>query len=159
MVARRCGLKTVFLSPIWLWLWTNHLTCRGLLSYLRILVRSSLRSLYFFICNFIYFGCAGSSLLQGLLSGCGEQRLLCSCGVTASHCGGCRAWGLCSWGSWALEHRLSSCGTRAQLLCDIWDLPRSGIKPVSPALAGRFLPQSYQGNPKDAVWKSLLRSS
>ena len=33
---------------------------------------------------------------------------------------------------------LSSCGTQAQLLCSIWDLPRSKIEPVSPALAGRF---------------------
>ena len=30
----------------------------------------------------------------------------------------------------------SSCGTRAQLLCGMWDLPRPGIKPVSCALAG-----------------------
>ena len=35
-------------------------------------------------------------------------------------------------------HRLSSCGSRAQLLCGMWDLPRPGLKPVSPALAGRF---------------------
>ena len=27
----------------------------------------------------------------------------------------------------------------AQLLCGTWDLPRPGIEPVSPALAGRFL--------------------
>ena len=40
------------------------------------------------------------------------------------------------------EHRLqtrwlSSCGSRAQLLRSTWDLPRPGLKPVSPALAGR----------------------
>ena len=39
----------------------------------------------------------------------------------------------------AAEHRLSSCGTRAQLLLGTWDLPRPGIKPMSPTLAGRFL--------------------
>ena len=33
--------------------------------------------------------------------------------------------------------RLSNCGSRAQLLCGMWDLPRPGLKPVSPALAGR----------------------
>ena len=38
----------------------------------------------------------------------------------------------------ALKHRLNSCGTQAQLLCSMWDLPRSGIEPVSSALAGRF---------------------
>ena len=36
--------------------------------------------------------------------------------------------------------RLSSCGAWAyELLHGMWDLPRSGIKPVSPALAHRFL--------------------
>ena len=34
--------------------------------------------------------------------------------------------------------RLSNCGSRAQLLRGIWDLPRPGLEPVSPALAGRF---------------------
>ena len=34
--------------------------------------------------------------------------------------------------------RLSSCGARAQLLRGMWDLPRPGLEPVSPALAGRF---------------------
>ena len=34
--------------------------------------------------------------------------------------------------------RLSSCGSRAQLLRGTWDLPRPGLEPVSPALAGRF---------------------
>ena len=33
-------------------------------------------------------------------------------------------------------HRLSNCGSRAQLLRDMWDLPRPGLEPVSPALAG-----------------------
>ena len=34
--------------------------------------------------------------------------------------------------------RLSSCGSRAQLLRSMWDLPRPGPEPVSPELAGRF---------------------
>ena len=34
--------------------------------------------------------------------------------------------------------RLSSCGSRAQLLSGMWDLPRPGLEPVFPALAGRF---------------------
>ena len=33
-------------------------------------------------------------------------------------------------------HRLSGCGPRAQLLRGMWDLPRPGLKPVCPALAG-----------------------
>ena len=35
-------------------------------------------------------------------------------------------------------HRLSSCGSRAQLLCSMWDLPGPGLEPASPALADRF---------------------
>ena len=34
--------------------------------------------------------------------------------------------------------RLSSWGSRAQLLRGMWDLPRPGLEPVSPALAGRL---------------------
>ena len=45
--------------------------------------------------------------------------------------------------SLVVEHRLqmrrlSSCGSRAQLLRGMWDLPRPGLEPVSPALAGRL---------------------
>ena len=45
--------------------------------------------------------------------------------------------------SLVVEHRLqtrrlSSCGSRASLLRGMWDLPRPGLEPVSPALAGRF---------------------
>ena len=45
-------------------------------------------------------------------------------------------------------HRLSSCGSRAQLLCGMWDLPRPGLKPVSPALAGRFSTTTPPGKPR-----------
>ena len=44
-------------------------------------------------------------------------------------------------------HRLSSCGSRAQLLRSMWDLPRPGLEPVSPALAGRFSTTAPPGKP------------
>ena len=44
-------------------------------------------------------------------------------------------------------HRLSNCGSRAQLLRSMWDLPRPGLKPVSPALAGRFSTTAPPGKP------------
>ena len=44
-------------------------------------------------------------------------------------------------------HRLSSCGSRAQLLHGMWDLPRPGLEPVSPALAGGFLTTAPPGKP------------
>ena len=43
--------------------------------------------------------------------------------------------------------RLSSCGSWAQLLCGMWDPPRPGLKPVSPALAGRFSTTAPPGKP------------
>ena len=44
-------------------------------------------------------------------------------------------------------HRLSSCSSRAQLLCGMWDLPRPGLEPMSPALAGRFSTTAPPGKP------------
>ena len=43
--------------------------------------------------------------------------------------------------------RLSNCGARAQLLRGMWDLPRPGLEPVSPALAGRFSTTAPPGKP------------
>ena len=55
--------------------------------------------------------------------------------------------------SLVVEHRLqmrslSSCGSRAQLLRGMWDLPRPGLEPVSPALAGNSQPLRHQGSPE-----------
>ena len=87
----------------------------------------------------LIFGCAGSSLLCGLLSSCGNQGLLSSGSARASHCRGCL---LQSMGS---RHKFSSHGTRAWLLRGLWNLPRAGIEPVSPALAGGFLTTGSPG--------------
>ena len=43
--------------------------------------------------------------------------------------------------------RLSNCGSRAQLLRGTWVLPRPGLEPVSPALAGRFSTTAPPGKP------------
>ena len=43
--------------------------------------------------------------------------------------------------------RLSSCGSRAQLLRGMWDPPRAGLEPVSPALAGRLPTTVPPGKP------------
>ena len=43
--------------------------------------------------------------------------------------------------------RLSSCGSWTQLLRGMWDLPRPGLKPVSPALAGRLSTTAPPGKP------------
>ena len=43
--------------------------------------------------------------------------------------------------------RLSSRGSQAQLLRGMWDLPRPGLEPVSPALAGGFSTTAPPGKP------------
>ena len=43
--------------------------------------------------------------------------------------------------------RLSSCGSRDQLLRGMWDLPRAGLEPVFPALAGRLSTTVPPGKP------------
>ena len=48
--------------------------------------------------------------------------------------------------------RLSSCGSRAQSLRGMWDLPRPGLEPVSPALAGRFSTTAPPGKPWDSLF-------
>ena len=58
--------------------------------------------------------------------------------------------------SLAAEHRLqmrrlSNCGSRAQLLRGMWDLPRPGLEPVSPALAGRLSTTAPPGKPSCGI--------
>ena len=54
--------------------------------------------------------------------------------------------GFSSCSSWALEHRLRSCGTWALLLLGMWNLPGPGIEPESPALAGGLDTTESPGN-------------
>ena len=52
---------------------------------------------------------------------------------------------------------LSSCGTQAQLLHGMWYLPRPGLEPASPVLAGRFLTTTPPGKPRGAfLYESIL---
>ena len=49
--------------------------------------------------------------------------------------------------------RLSNCGSRAQLLRGMWDPPRPGLEPVSPALAGRFSTTVPPGKPSTLFFR------
>ena len=113
------------------------------------------------------FGCVGSSWLCAGFLQLQRAGATLYCGARASHCGGffccgARALGaqasivaacrLSSCGSLALERRLSSCDTRAQLLHGMWELPRPGIKPLSPALAGEFLTTAPPGKSQQIVF-------
>ena len=55
--------------------------------------------------------------------------------------------------SLVVEHRLGSFGTQGLLPCVMWNLLRPGIEPVSPTLAGWFLPLDHQGSPGEANLK------
>ena len=46
--------------------------------------------------------------------------------------------------------RLSNCGSWAQPLLGMWDPPRPGLEPVSPALAGRLSTTVPPGKPPPA---------
>ena len=98
-----------------------------------------------FLKRFIYlllltYGCAGSSFLcAGLLQL--QKAGATLVGVRASHCRGfscCRAWTLGTWALVAGACGLSSCGAWTQLSHYMWDLPKPGIEPMSPALTGGF---------------------
>ena len=77
----------------------------------------------------------GLLLLVWAFSGCSKWVLLSGCGAQDSHCSGFS----CCWAQAGGCSGFRSCGTWAQLLLSMWDLPRPGIKPMSPAPAGRFL--------------------
>ena len=55
-----------------------------------------------------------------------------------------------------VERRPSSCGAWAQLPRGTWDLPRPGMQPVSPALAGGFLTTGTPG--KSCLWSLLFKN-
>ena len=102
-----------------------------------------------FIYLFIYFWlCWVFVSVRGLFSSCGKQGPL----FIAVH------GPLTIAASLVAEHRLqvrrlSSCGSRAQLLRGMWDLPRPGLEPVSPVLAGGFSTTAPPGKPKKAFFQ------
>ena len=126
-------------------------------------LNKGLRLLYFFkiyIYKLIYFW-----LHWVFVAACGLSLVAASWGCSSLRCAGfslrrllllwstgSRRAGFSSCGSWALERRLSTCGARAQLLRGMWDLPRPGLEPVSPALAGGFPTNASPGKPQIAVF-------
>ena len=123
---------------------------------------SGFKKFFSFIYLFI-FGCIGSSLLRAGFLQLQRAGATLRCGVRASHCGGFSCCGARALGAWAsivvshglsscdsqaLEHRPSSCGTWAQLLCSMWDLLGPGLEPMSLALVGGFLTTAPPGKPR-----------
>ena len=135
------------------------------------LVSLRVNAFLFLINLFILFiyGCIGSLLLHvgflqlqqagaTLLAVCGLLTAVASLveehGLQAHGLQQLKQTGFSSCGSWALECRLSSCGTKqAQLLRGMWDLPRPGLEPMSPALAGGFLTTAPPGKSSNTNFK------
>ena len=100
-----------------------------------------------FIYLFIYFW-----LCWVFASVRGPSLVAASGGHSSSRCAG-----LSLWRPLVAEHRLqtrrlSNCGSRTQPLRGMWDLPRPGLEPVCPALAGRFPTTAPPGKPSDSLF-------
>ena len=125
------------------------------ISWISALIQLS-RRLFFFFFNiifylfiylfflFLFFGCVGSSVRARAFSSCGKRGPLFIAArgpltIAAPPVAGHRLQ----------TRRLSSCGSQAQPLRGIWDLPRPGLEPVSPALAGRFSTTAPPGKPQE----------
>ena len=109
--------------------------------------------LFFFFYEFIYLFMAvlGLRFCARAFSSCGERAPL----FIAVH------GPLTIAASLVAEHRLqmrrlSSCGSQAQLLRGMWNLPRPGLEPVSPALAGGFSTTAPPGKPSSSFLKCWI---
>ena len=106
-------------------------------------------TLFFFKFIYLFLAVLGLRFCARAFSSCGEQGPLFIAArgpLTVA-------------ASLVAEHRLqtcrlSSCGSRAQLLRGMWDPPRPGLKPVSPALAGRL---STTAPPRKSLLLLFLR--
>ena len=109
-------------------------------------------NIFFFFFNFIYlfiFAVLGLRFCARAFSSCGKRGplfiavrgpLTVAASLVAEHR--------------LHTRRLSSCGSRAQLLRGMWDPPRPGLKPMSPALAGGFSTAAPPGKPRPkAFWR------
>ena len=111
---------------------------RGLLSHIYIFFNFiATLFIYFFI-----FGCVGSSVRARAFSSYGKWGPLFIAvrgplTIAAPPVAGHRLQ----------TRRLSSCGSRAQPLRGMWDPPRPGLEPASPALAGRLPTTAPPGKP------------
>ena len=116
---------------------------------------------FFFLHLFIYFW-----LCWVFVSVRGLSLAVASRGHSSSRCVGLS---LTITASPVAEHRiqtrrLGNHGSRAQPLRGMWDLPRPGLEPVSPALAGRFSTAAPPGKPRLSLnssehggWENLAR--
>ena len=105
---------------------------------------SFLELFFFFFLIYLFLGVLGLRFCARAFSSCGKRGpLTIAASLVAEH---------------RLQtRRLSSCGSRVHLLRGMWDLPRPGLEPVSPALAGRFSTTAPPGKPVGALKDKILK--
>ena len=115
-----------------------------------VLEKNVCSTFFFYFFYFFIFGCVGSSVRARAFSSCGKQGPLFVAvrGLLFIAVHGPFTIAAPPVAGHRLQTcRLSSCGSRAQLLRGMWDPPRPGLEPVSPALAGRFSTTAPPGKP------------
>ena len=106
----------------------------------------------FYLFIYLFFGC-----IESLLPCVGFLKLSRVGDYPSMWCTGFSLrWLLLLRSTGSRRAGFSSCGTRAQSLRGTWDPPRPGLKPVSPALAGRFLTTAPPGKPLQRCLKWRL---
>ena len=102
--------------------------------------------IYLFICFYFW-------LHWVFVAARGLSLVAASRGYSSLRCAGFSLWWLLLLQSTGSRRTgFSSCGSQAQLLRGIWDLPGPGLKPMSPALAGRFLTTVPTGKPSKYIF-------
>ena len=93
---------------------------------------------------------------------------LCCCGISVASlsrgyflllCAGFSLRWLSCGRAWTLGAGFSSCGTQAWLPHSMRDLPRPGMEPMSPALAGRFLTTGPPGKPENQLFNNIQQKN
>ena len=145
------GLTLPILSSMALYKSLFYLDLKLLISTLGLIVHSVfLKKFYFILYLLIYFW-----FHWVFVAVHGLSLVAVSGGYSLLRCVGFSLWWLLLlWSTGSRCAGFSSCGTRAQLLCGMWDLPGPGLEPVSPALTGGFLtttpPGKSQGSSSQA---------
>ena len=102
-------------------------------------------SCFFLIFIYLFMAVLGLRFCARAFSSCGKR------GHSSSRCTGLSlSWPLLLW-STGCRRAGSVIVARAQPLRGMWDLPRPGLEPVSPALAGRFSTTAPPGKPCSVI--------
>ena len=97
---------------------------------------------FVFLFFHLFLAMLGLCCCARAFSSCGELGLL-----FVVVCGLSLWWLLLLWSTGSRRAGFSRRGSQDQLLCGMWDLPRPGLEPMSPALAGGFLTTAPPGKP------------